>query len=199
MKKSYLIVFCYFILTCCIVSFLLIINPFSGTLKASTLSQPNKLEQLQSTADHITIQLNSLERDLSESMEILQECENRLTTLENNANTVQSLLIDYYMDKLSDPTYTSIYNEEYVYYTAAEQLGQIGKMAIPPLIDQLDTSDDYERALVLYALLLASQDDTVKIFTNGEYIHTNLDFDARNHPGQVEIALQWWEKYKSYF
>ncbi len=199
MKKSHIIVFFYIALTCCIVGFLILINPFSNTLKASTLNQTNTIEELHSTAAHITEQLDSLQKDLSKSQEILNDFEKRLTNLESNADTVQNMLIDYYMNKLSDPTFTSIYNNEYVYYTAAEQLGQIGKKAIPPLINRLDTADDYERALVLYALLLASQDEEVKAFVGNNYIHTHLDFDARNHPEQVKIALEWWNKYQSYF
>ena len=44
----------------------------------------------------------------------------------------------------------------------------VGKPAIPGLIEKLETDDDYERALALYALLLASQHENVKEFTNGE-------------------------------
>lgn len=199
MKKSYLAVFCYFLLTCCIVGLLLLANPFSSSLKASTVSQSSQIKQVQETATNINLQLTALQQDLSESKEVLKVCEERLTNLENKSDTLQNLLIDYYMDKLSDPTFTSIYNTDYIYYTAAEQLGQIGKMAIPPLISRLDTTNDYERALVLYALLLASQDESVKAFVGDDYLHTHLDFDARNHPQQVKLALDWWEKYKSHF
>lgn len=199
MKKSYLTAFCYFALVCLIIGFVMNINPFTHTLQASTLTQTNELKELHMTAMQINTQLDLLQKELSKSTQLLKSFDERLTKLENKTNTVQNLLIDYYLDKLSDPTYTSIYNNEYVYYTAAEQLGQIGKPAIPSLIDRLDTADDYERALVLYALLLASQDEAVKVFAGEDYIHTYLDFDARNHPEQVEIALNWWEKYSSYF
>ena len=199
MKKSYLTIVCYCIITCFLTIFLSFVNPFSHNLKAATVSQETEIKHLQSIANNITLQLNSLQSDLSESKKILQQCQDRLTQLENKSDTVENLLIDYYMDKLKDPTFTSIYNNEYIYYTAAEQLGQIGKKAIPRLIDRLDTTDDYERALVLYALLLASQDNEVKAFVDDNYLHTYLDFDARNHPQQVKVALEWWEKYKSYF
>lgn len=107
--------------------------------------------------------------------------------------------VSYYIDKLSDKSFIKTYNEDYVWYTAAEELGAIGKDAIPPLIQKLDTTDDYERALALYALLLASQNENVKSFTGGEYIEVNLDFDAATHPEAVAKAKAWWEKYKDNF
>lgn len=107
--------------------------------------------------------------------------------------------VDFYMDRLKDKTYTAVYGDGYTWYTAAEELGKIGKAAIPKLMDRLGTQDDYERALVLYALLLASQHENVKGFANGEYIDVNLDFDPSNHKELVERAKAWWEKYKSHF
>lgn len=107
--------------------------------------------------------------------------------------------VSYYIDKLSDKSFIKTYNEDYVWYTAAEELGAIGKDAIPPLIQKLDTTDDYERALALYALLLASQNENVKSFTGGEYIEVNLDFDPATHPEAVAKAKAWWEKYKDNF
>jgi bla regulator protein BlaR1 len=107
--------------------------------------------------------------------------------------------VQFYLDKLKDKSYTGTYGEGYTWYTAAEELGMIGKPAIPGLIEKLDSKDDYERALALYALLLASQHDNVKSFTNGEYINVNLDFNAETHPEMIEIARAWWEKYKENF
>jgi len=105
----------------------------------------------------------------------------------------------YYIHKLKDKDFTSTYGgeNEKVWYTAAEELGNIGKESIPFLIKNLETKNDYERALTLYALLLASQSDDVKVFTKGEYIEVNLDFDASTHKEYVDIAKAWWDKYKS--
>lgn len=107
--------------------------------------------------------------------------------------------VEFYLEKLKDKEFTGIYNEEYTWYTAAEELGMIGKPAIPGLIEKLETEDDYERALALYALLLATQQDNVKSFTNGEYINVNLDFNKDNHPEMVDMAMSWWNKYKNNF
>lgn len=107
--------------------------------------------------------------------------------------------VRYYIDKLNDKTYTGTYGEGFTWYTAAEELGKIGKPAIPYLIDKLSTTDDYERSLTLYALLLATQQENVKAFAGNEYINVNLDFDASHHPDMVKTAMDWWEKYKSNF
>ena len=192
MKKSFIIGLCYFVTSFFLVTCLLLINPFSDSIKASTLNQNSSIKTLESTASHISLQLNTLQSDLQEYRASLDE-------LESQVLEIEGFLVDYYIDKLSDPTYTCIYDDESIYYTAAENLGQIGKSAIPKLIARLDTSNDYERALTLYALLLASQDDSVKVFAGNDYIQVNLDFDARNHPQEVEIARSWWNKYQSYF
>ena len=105
----------------------------------------------------------------------------------------------YYIDKLKDEDFVSVSGDgenQKIWYTAAEELGKMGKHAIPFLIKNLDTKNDYERALTLYALLLASQDESVAEFTNGEYIDVNLDFDPKVQEGYVKVAKAWWEKYK---
>lgn len=192
MKKSFIIGLCCFVTSFFLVTCLLLINPFSIPIEASTLNQNSSVKSLENTASTISLQLNALQSDLQEYRTSLNELESQLLEIEN-------FLIDYYIDKLSDPTYTCIYDDESIYYTAAENLGQIGKPAIPKLISNLDTSNDYERALTLYALLLASQDDSVKVFAGNDYIQVNLDFNATNHPQEVEIARSWWNKYKTYF
>lgn len=107
--------------------------------------------------------------------------------------------VEMYLDKLKDKNFTDTYGDGYTWYTAAEELGVIGKPAVPGLIKKLDTTDDYERALTLYALLLATQHEDVNAFTNGEYINVNLDFNSDNHPAMVEEAKKWWDKYKNNF
>lgn len=198
MKKSIMIV-CSILLTSCIISALLLINPFSHSVQASTISQSTTIKELSSTVHELSTQVITLETNLSNSKTLLNQATTRLAELENQHKQIENLLVDYYIDKLRDTTYIDIYNEEYIYYIAPERLGQIGKAAIPKLIDQLQTSDDYERALALYGLLLASQHDNVKEIVGDDYIPTHLDFDARNHPAQVEKALAWWEKYQSAF
>lgn len=107
--------------------------------------------------------------------------------------------VSYYLSKLGDKSYTGKYGDGYTWYTAAEKLGAMGKPAIPGLIARLDTKDDYERALAFYALLLATQQDNVRSFTNGEYINANLDFNVANHPQMKKKALEWWNKYRLQF
>lgn len=108
----------------------------------------------------------------------------------------------YYICKLKDKDFTRPYgNEEepYTWYIAAEELGMIGKPAIPYLVKNLQTNDVYEKGLTLYALLLASQCDSVNEFTNKDYIKVGLTFSPEEQKEYVKIAEEWWGKYKEYF
>lgn len=199
MKKSIIISVCYFVLFACIITCLLLIHPYSTTLEAATFDQFDTLQDLRLATENLSTQLTHLEGNMVSYETALNKIDKRLVDIDDRHNELETLLLDYYMNQLKDSTYTSTYNEEYTYYIAAENLGQIGKPAIPKLIEKLSTEDDYERALVLYALLLASQADNVKAFAGSDYIQTSLDFDSRNHPAQVKIAMAWWEKYSGYF
>lgn len=199
MKKSIIISICYFILFACIITSLLLVHPYSTTLEAATFDQLDTLQKLKSTTESLSTQLASIQGNMASYEKNLNEIDKRLTDIDDRHQELETLLVDYYIDELKDPNNTSIYNEDYTYYIPAENLGLIGKPAIPKLIEKLSTSDDYERALVLYALLLASQADNVKVFASNDYIQTSLDFDSRNHPDQVKIAMAWWEKYSGYF
>jgi hypothetical protein len=99
------------------------------------------------------------------------------------------------MSKLKDPTYTKTYGHGYTWYTAAEELGKVGKPAIPHLMARLDTTDDFERSLALYALQLASQDPVVKEATAGQYMKVSA-WEPKDHPKNVRIARHWWEQWK---
>lgn len=199
MKKSIIISICYFILFACIITSLLLVHPYSTTLEAATFDQLDTLQELKSTTESLSTQLTSIQGNMASYEKNLNEIDKRLTDIDERHEELETLLVDYYIDELKDPNNTSLYNEDYTYYISAENLGLIGKSAIPKLIEKLSTSDDYERALVLYALLLASQADNVKVFAGNDYIQTSLDFDSRNHPDQVKIAMAWWKKYSGYF
>lgn len=184
-----------FLLIICIVT----IPSYYTTLQASTVDQESEYLYFQKQASELSLQLDSLSSALTSYEKSLNEFDKRLSELEDQNTTLHNLLVNYYVEKLHDPTFVSIDTEEHTYYTAAECLGELGKSAIPVLIDRLDTTDDYERALALYALGLASQADNVKVFCGNDYIPVSLDFDARNHPTGVKAALDWWEKYQSNF
>lgn len=185
MKKPHLIALCYTLITLLLFSLVFDIHLNNPNLNASTFTAEDRLTELEKHATHLDTQLNTLE--------------DRIVTLEKQNALLEDLLVTYYIQKLKDPSYTSIYNHEYTYYIAAESLGQIGAPAIPQLISRLTTTDDYERALVLYALCLASQADNAKVICGSDYFQANLDFDARNHPEVVKSAFAWWDKYKDLF
>ncbi len=199
MKKSIIITLCNVVLMACILTCLLLFYPYSLDIEAATFNQVTTLDELRVFTEKLSQDIHTLQTNVRSYKDSLAEFDKHLTDIDKKYQSLETPLIDYYMDKLKDTHYYSVYNEDSIYYTAAENLGIIGKPAIPKLIENLSTTDDYERALTLYALLLASQADNVKTFSGNDYIHTSLDFDSRNHPEQVKIAMTWWEKYKDYF
>ncbi len=199
MKKSIIVTLCNVVLMACILTCLLLFYPYSLDIEAATFNQVTTLDELRVFTEKLSQDIHTLQTNVRSYKDSLAEFDKHLTDIDKKYQSLETPLIDYYMDKLKDTHYYSVYNEDSIYYTAAENLGIIGKPAIPKLIENLSTTDDYERALTLYALLLASQADNVKTFSGNDYIHTSLDFDSRNHPEQVKIAMTWWEKYKDYF
>ena len=182
-----------------LICFLFAIYPYFTTLHATNISEDTQLLALQKEIAVLNTQLDTLSSNFATYAKSMNALEKRLSDVEVQNDSLQNLLVDYYINKLNDPTYVATYSEDTTYYIAAESLGQLGKVAIPSLIERLDTTDDYERALALYSLLLASQSESVQAFCGNDYIHTSLDFDARNHPKQIEAVKAWWEKYESHF
>ena len=108
--------------------------------------------------------------------------------------------IEFYIDKLPDRDFTDTYGHGYTWYTAAEELGRIGKPAIPYLIEQLQSDDDYVVMLSLYALQLASQDSRVTEKTGGDYIQLKgTVLSKESNDVNYNVAYSWWEKYKHHF
>ncbi len=198
MKVS-VITICNVILVACAVVCLYLVYPFDTRLNAATVTQSDALTDVTSQTEELTSNLTALQDDLTEYSLHLDELQGKVDAVKSDNNEILNNLVDFYLERLPDKNYYTIYDDELKYYTAAEGLGSIGKRAIPKLIQRLDTTDDYERSLVLYALLLASQEDDVKEFAGNDYIKTGLDFDASTHPAQVKLAKDWWEKYKGHF
>ena len=145
-----------------------------------------------------------LESDISSLKQDVKGIEDKNTSGDTkpttNANSVPDKTL-YYISKLGDKTFTTTYNHDYTWYIAAEELGKIGKDAIPLLIENLNTGDVYEKSLTFYALQLASQNDNVKSFTKGEYINVKspLAFDGKDFDEMTKIVNAWWQKYKNNF
>lgn len=106
--------------------------------------------------------------------------------------------IHYYASRLADRGFVDVYGgEEHprVWYIAAEQLGQLGKPAVPVLYALINTRDEYELMLVLYALQLATQDAPLMAETGGEYVQLTTSLEPTANSANREIALKWWEEH----
>lgn len=189
MKKTFIFTGGCVIVVFCATLMLLSLDFLSHPINASTINQTTTLDELKLQTRQMAEELATLQ-DTYETM--IQSCQDSL-------ERVSIVLVDYYINKLSDRDYRTVYNEGSPYYIAAENLGILGKVAIPRLIQVLDTTDDYERSLALYALLLASQQEDVKAIVGDDYIHVNLDFDTSSHDEAVKIAKAWWAKYQDQF
>ncbi|MBZ5488909.1 hypothetical protein HW452_15400 [Halomonas aquamarina] len=107
----------------------------------------------------------------------------------------------YYVSRLADRRFVSTYGDRAnprIWYLAAERLGEIGMPAVPLLFARLDTQDDYELMLALYALQLATQDPLLMARTGGNYVQLPSVLNASNNADNVQVARQWWQQYAGY-
>ncbi len=113
--------------------------------------------------------------------------------------TEQAAAVAYYIAKLPDRDYVETYGDAdnpRPWYTAAEALGEIGKPAIPALVARLDSDDDYELMLALYAMMLASQDPTLQAETGGDFLRLSTVLSEETNPANRRLALMWWQRYR---
>ena len=106
--------------------------------------------------------------------------------------------VHYYISRLADRRFVDTYGgaeHPRPWYIAAERLGQIGEPAIPLLAPRLDTADEYELMLVLYALMLASQAPALMATTGGDYIELGTALDPRHNAENRDKALAWWQRH----
>ncbi len=106
--------------------------------------------------------------------------------------------VRYYINRLPDRDFVDTYGgaeHPRPWYIAAERLGQIGAPAIPELVSRLDTPDEYELMLALYALMLASQDPALMAATGGDYVELGTALDPRYNAENRDRALAWWQRH----
>src|SRR5690625_6626852 len=99
--------------------------------------------------------------------------------------TQEQQKVAFYIDKLPDRDFVDVYGDgenPKTWYTAAEKLGQMGANAIPALVQRLHTEDDYELMLVVYALMLASQDARGMGATQGDYLRLDVVLTPNTNP-----------------
>jgi septal ring factor EnvC (AmiA/AmiB activator) len=148
---------------------------------STTKEQKNELvEEQPSTHSEIRRLRNALEYVLKETLR----------------KTAQDPL-EFYLEKLKDPDFISTYGDDYTWYIATEELGKMGKPAIPFLIKKLDTKDNFERKQALYALMLAAQHENVKSFTGGEYVKNDEFPSPEKDTSIIKAWRSWYEKYKN--
>lgn len=110
--------------------------------------------------------------------------------------------VRHYIEKLSDRNYVETYGDAdnpRPWYTAAEALGAIGMPAIPALVARLGTNDQYELKLVLYALMLASQDPALKLRLGNDYLKLNTVLTEESNSENRQRAVQWWQRHRNLF
>ena len=114
------------------------------------------------------------------------------------ASAPETESVRYYIGKLPDRDYVSTYGgpeHPRTWYTAAEELGQIGAAAVPALVERLDTHDSYELMLVLYALMLASQDPVLMAASGGDYLQLQTVLVEESNDENRRRALAWWQRW----
>ena len=71
----------------------------------------------------------------------------------------------------------------------------MGADAIPALVQRLHTEDEYELMLVVYALMLASQDARVMDTTQDDYLQLDVVLTPDTNPQNRQRALDWCQRY----
>jgi septal ring factor EnvC (AmiA/AmiB activator) len=156
-----------------------------------------EIQQLETKVTFLQNELDQLQEQPSARNEIRRLRKALEYVLKETLDKTDQDPLMFYLDKLKDTNFISTYGDNYTWYIAAEELGKMGKPAIPFLIKKLDTKDNFERNQALYALMLAAQHENVKSFTGGEYVK-NYEFPSPGKDVSVIKAWQsWYEKYKS--
>ncbi|QTF94538.1 MAG: hypothetical protein J5F18_19305 [Halomonas sp. BM-2019] len=106
--------------------------------------------------------------------------------------------VHYFISRLADRRFVDTYGgaeHPRPWYIAAERLGQIGEPAIPLLVSRLDTADEYELMLALYALMLASQDPRLMARTGGDYVELGRVLSEESNAENRAAAEAWWQRH----
>ena len=120
------------------------------------------------------------------------------TSIAEDSAPLDNEEISFYIEKLPDRDFVDVYGDDEnpkTWYTAAEELGQMGADAIPALVQRLHTEDEYELMLVVYALMLASQDARVMDATQDDYLLLDVVLTPDTNPQNRQRALDWCQRY----
>lgn len=135
---------------------------------------------------------------LRTEVQILREKIDRIS--EEYFKSTKKSKLGFYLEKLRDKDFTNTYGECYTWYIAAEKIGEIGRPAIPFLIDKLDTKDSYERTQILYALFLAANNENVKNIIKSDIPELAKQYTLPPLQWHKELVAEWkswWKEYKN--
>jgi len=120
------------------------------------------------------------------------------TSISKDSAPLDNEEISFYIEKLPERDFVDVYGDDEnpkTWYTAAEELGQMGADAITALVQRLHTEDEYELMLVVYALMLASQDARVMDTTQDDYLQLDVVLTPDTNPQNRQRALDWCQRY----
>jgi len=156
----------------------------------------------------LTGKLTSAEEKASqEASRASREEEARRTEVQQYQKALDSVLksmlaqsrqtpVTFWLGKLKDDSLLITGADGQPVHLAAMELGRMGKLALPGLMNKLSaTSDVKERTQVLSALSLAAQQQNVTAVTKGETVRGN-PADVQSHPELVKAWKDWYAKFK---
>jgi len=157
-----------------------------------------QVQTLQESLDRKGLIIGDMNTYMTNLLQANQDLQASVDYMGDRFKINETQMVQFYIDKLKDPDFAIISEEGYAMYTAAEALGRIGQPAIYPLVLKLDSQDPFEQQMVLYALLLASQEQRVKELTGGNYCKVS-PFTSENIEEEIKLARDWWQRYKENF
>jgi TonB family protein len=114
--------------------------------------------------------------------------------------------IAFYVARLADSTYIDYTSDgdPYTFVVAPEELGLMGSLALPALIEALVRSDSiYERTQIFYALRLAAQgpgtdDPSAQAELRAVFARFPMAFpEEPDHAALKEAWLRWWARHRN--
>src|SRR5699024_3149718 len=124
---------------------------------------------------------------------ILDSC----TSISKDSAPLDNEEIKFYIKNMPDREFVDVYGDDQKHktcYTAAEERGQIGVDSIQVLVKRLYTDRAYGLMLVVYGLLLDSQDAQVMDTTQDHYLQLDVVLTPDTNLQNRQSALNWCQR-----